>query len=109
LWREFWCSWATPFSPDYITIAFSIPRLGAAFPRLHEALSAADPATVVHQVQAGQAVQFEVDGAAVALNPEEVLVHTQPAAGLAVATERGVTETHTVDGMAITLGVARQT
>jgi isoleucyl-tRNA synthetase len=67
------------------------PRFGAAFPRLRAALSAADPASVVHQVQAGQAVKLVVDGAEVELSPEEILVRTHPAASLAVATDRGVT------------------
>jgi isoleucyl-tRNA synthetase len=67
------------------------PRFGAQFPRVRAALSAVDPATVVHQIQAGLPVSLTVDGDAIELTPEEVLIRTHPAAGLAVATEKGVT------------------
>jgi isoleucyl-tRNA synthetase len=55
------------------------------------ALSAADPARVVKRVQAGLPVTLEVDGEGVELAPEEILVHTEPAEGLAVAADKGVT------------------
>jgi len=67
------------------------PRLGAQFPQLRAALSALDPAAVVHQVQAGSSVVVALDGEDIELTPEEVLIRTHPAAGLAVATEKGVT------------------
>jgi isoleucyl-tRNA synthetase len=67
------------------------PRFGAQFPRVRAALSALDPAAVVHQVQAGLPVVVTMDGEDIALTPEEVLIRTHPAAGLAVATEKGVT------------------
>jgi isoleucyl-tRNA synthetase len=67
------------------------PRLGGQFPRVRTALSAADPAAVVHQVQAGLPVALTVDGDTLELTPEEVLIRTHPASGLAVATEKGVT------------------
>ena len=66
------------------------PRFGAQFPRVRAALSALDPAAVVHQVQAGLPVVVTVDGEDIELTPEEVLIRTHPAAGLAVATEKGV-------------------
>jgi isoleucyl-tRNA synthetase len=61
------------------------------FPEVRAALSAADPAAVVERVQAGLPVSLTVDGEAVELAPEEVLVQTQPAAGLAVSADKGVT------------------
>jgi len=67
------------------------PRFGAQFPRVRAALAALNPAAVVHQVQAGMSVALTVDSAEIALTPEEVLIRTHPAAGLAVATDRGVT------------------
>ena len=67
------------------------PRLGAQFPRVRAALATLNPAEVVHQVQAGVPVAFMVDGEPVELIPDEVLIRTHPAAGLAVATEKGVT------------------
>ncbi len=67
------------------------PRFGARFPRVREALAAADPAEVVGQVRAGLPVSLRVDGEVVYLAPDEVLVQTQPAAGLAVASDKGVT------------------
>jgi isoleucyl-tRNA synthetase len=67
------------------------PRLGGKFPRLRAALSAASPAAVVQQVQAGLPVTLTVDGEEVELTPDEVLIRTHPAAGLAVATDKGIT------------------
>jgi len=67
------------------------PRFGAQFPRVRAALAAVNPAAVVHQVQAGEAVALTVDNDQIELTPEEVLIRTHPAAGLAVATEKGVT------------------
>jgi len=67
------------------------PRFGAQFPRVRAALAAVNPATVVHQVQAGEAVALTVDNDQIELTPEDVLIRTHPAAGLAVATEKGVT------------------
>jgi len=67
------------------------PRFGAQFPRVRTALGAVNPVAVVHQVQAGFPVTLTVDGGAIELTPEEVLIRTHPATGLAVATEKGVT------------------
>jgi isoleucyl-tRNA synthetase len=67
------------------------PRFGAQFPRVRTALGALDPATVVHQVQAGTPVALTLDSDTIELTQEEVLIRTHPAAGLAVATEKGVT------------------
>jgi isoleucyl-tRNA synthetase len=67
------------------------PRFGAQFPRIRAALATVNPAAVVHQVQAGVPVALTVDHDQIELTPEEVLIRTHPAAGLAVATEKGVT------------------
>ncbi len=67
------------------------PRFGAKFPALRAALSATDPATIVASVQQGLPLTLEVEGETVTLAPDEVLVQTQPAAGLAVAADRQVT------------------
>jgi isoleucyl-tRNA synthetase len=64
------------------------PRFGAKFPALRAALSAADPTVVAASVQAGQPFVLEVDGETVELAPNEVLVQTQPAPGLAVAADK---------------------
>jgi isoleucyl-tRNA synthetase len=67
------------------------PRFGAKFPKVRAALSAADAQGIAEAVQAGSAVQLEVEGETVELLPDEVLVQTQPAEGLAVASDRQVT------------------
>ncbi|MSP12541.1 MAG: isoleucine--tRNA ligase [Chloroflexi bacterium] len=67
------------------------PKLGKLFPKVRAALSAADPAAIARQVQAGQPVTLQVEGETVTLAPAEVLVNTEPAAGLAVATDKGTT------------------
>jgi isoleucyl-tRNA synthetase len=63
------------------------PRYGAQFPKVRTALAALEPATVVASVQAGQPVALEVEGQHVELAPNEILVQTQPAEGLAVAAD----------------------
>ena len=67
------------------------PKFGPKFPKVRAALAATDPTTVVKRVQAGLPVTLEVDGEGVELAPEEVLVQTEPAEGLAVAADKGVT------------------
>jgi isoleucyl-tRNA synthetase len=67
------------------------PKFGSRFPKVRAALAAADAAQVVKRVQAGLPVALEVDGEPVALAAEEVLVHTEPAEGLAVAADKGIT------------------
>jgi isoleucyl-tRNA synthetase len=67
------------------------PRFGAQFPKVRAAVAGADPTTVAEAALAGQPVSLEVDGQAVELAPEEIVVQTEPVAGLAVASERGIT------------------
>jgi isoleucyl-tRNA synthetase len=64
------------------------PRFGAQFPRVRTALAALDPAAVAAAVSAGHSLSVEVDGETVELAPQEVLVETQPAEGLAVAADK---------------------
>jgi isoleucyl-tRNA synthetase len=67
------------------------PKFGKLFPRVRQALLALDAAAVAQRAQAGQAVELDLDGERLTLTPEEILVHTEPKPGLAVAAEAGVT------------------
>jgi isoleucyl-tRNA synthetase len=67
------------------------PKFGPRFPKVRAALADADPALVVKRVGAGLPVTLEVEAKSVELAPEEVLIQTQPAEGLAVAADKGVT------------------
>jgi isoleucyl-tRNA synthetase len=67
------------------------PRYGALFPKVRAALAEADADALVSALQAGQSVALTADGQPVELAPAEVIVNTQPAEGLAVAAEKGVT------------------
>ncbi len=68
------------------------PRFGKAFPAVRQALSAADPYAVAAAVAAGQPVAVVVDGEAVELAPEDVLVQAEPRPGFQVTndTQRGI-------------------
>ncbi|MCS7039470.1 MAG: DUF5915 domain-containing protein, partial [Caldilineales bacterium] len=67
------------------------PRLGKDFPSVREALAAMDPNRVARRVQAGETVTIRVDETEFELAPEEILVQTQPASGLAVAADKVLT------------------
>lgn len=67
------------------------PRFGADFPKLRGALAALDTAEVAAKVGAGDAIKLALDGAEIELAAGEILVNSQPAPGLAVAAEKGVT------------------
>ena len=67
------------------------PRFGAQFPKLRAALAEADAAAIADKVDAGSAITIDLDGQNVQLTPEEVLVQTEPAQGLAVAADKQVT------------------
>ena len=67
------------------------PRFGAQFPKVRAALGKADAASIASDVQAGLAVKLQVDGQTVELSPEEILIQTEPAEGLAVAADKLVT------------------
>jgi isoleucyl-tRNA synthetase len=66
------------------------PKFGAQFPRVRAMLAAMDPAKVAAAVQSGVPLALSVDGQAVELAPNEVLVQTLPVEGLAVATDKGI-------------------
>ncbi|MGB7116335.1 MAG: DUF5915 domain-containing protein, partial [Anaerolineales bacterium] len=67
------------------------PRFGAQFPKVRAALEALDPIKVADSVSSGIKVSLEVDGQAVDLEPQEILVTTQPVEGLAVASDKLLT------------------
>jgi isoleucyl-tRNA synthetase len=64
------------------------PRFGALFPKVRVALSAMHPARVAESVAAGVPLVLDVEGQAVELAPGEIIVTTQPAEGLAVASDK---------------------
>ncbi len=67
------------------------PKFGSRFPAVRAALAAADPYMVAGNVAAGLPVTLEVDGERLELQPTEILVTTQPAEGLAVASDKLIT------------------
>jgi isoleucyl-tRNA synthetase len=67
------------------------PKYGPRYPRLRQALAALDPGPAVRRLRSGLPLEVELDGETVELLPEEVIVDTEPAEGLAVTAERGVT------------------
>ena len=67
------------------------PRFGSRFPAMRNALAALDPAEIAASVQAGEPVKLEMDGQALELAPNEILIQTQPAEGLAVAADKLIT------------------
>jgi isoleucyl-tRNA synthetase len=67
------------------------PKFGARFPVVRAALAGQDPASVARSVRTGMPVNLTVDGQAVELAPEEVLVQTEPQPGLAVAADKVIT------------------
>ncbi|HUF40020.1 MAG TPA: class I tRNA ligase family protein [Anaerolineales bacterium] len=68
------------------------PKFGADFPKLRAALAGLDPRAVAATVGRGEPVEFDLeDGRPVSLAPEEILVETMPAEGLATATDRYLT------------------
>ena len=67
------------------------PKYGPRYPRLRQALAELDPGPAVRRLRAGLPIEVELDGETVELLPEEVIIDTEPAEGLAVTVERGVT------------------
>ena len=67
------------------------PRYGADFPKLREALSKLDSAEVKSKLDAGESVALKFGKQEIELAPDEILVNSAPAEGLAVAVEKGVT------------------
>lgn len=67
------------------------PKYGKRFPQLRQALLALDPAGVARRVQVGEPIELVVEGDHLCLQPEEILVQSDPRPGLAVGSEHGVT------------------
>jgi len=67
------------------------PKFGKEFPKVRQALVALNPADVARTLQAGEVVQLMVNGKAVELTSEDVLVQTESKGGTAVASDKGVT------------------
>jgi isoleucyl-tRNA synthetase len=67
------------------------PRFGARFPKVRAALSQVDADAIAAAVQADEPVELQVEGETVRLAPEEMIVQTEPAEGLAVASDRQAT------------------
>lgn len=67
------------------------PKFGKKFPQVRAALNAQNASEVAQRVAAGESVVLEVEGERVELAPNEILVQTQAAEGLAVASAEGIT------------------
>jgi isoleucyl-tRNA synthetase len=67
------------------------PKLGPLFPAVRNALAALDPAATAMTLQAGRTLDLRIDGRAITLGADDVVVQTEPLGGLAVAGEKGVT------------------
>ncbi|HEX9922095.1 MAG TPA: DUF5915 domain-containing protein, partial [Anaerolineae bacterium] len=67
------------------------PKLGKLVPAVRQAIEAVDADALVAKVDAGENVTFQIDGQAVELTPEELLIQTEPAAGLAVSADKIIT------------------
>ena len=67
------------------------PKFGKQFPKVRQALMALNPADAARELQAGNALQLEVDGETVELTNEDVMIQTESRGGLAVASDKGVT------------------
>jgi isoleucyl-tRNA synthetase len=67
------------------------PRFGAEFPKLRAALDAMDAVEVKRKIDKGETVEVTIGEQKHDLLPEEILVNSAPAEGLAVAVEKGVT------------------
>ena len=66
------------------------PKFGALFPRIRAALAEVDPVEAVATLRAGQPLTLTVEGQAVALLAEDVIVNPLPRVGFAVAAEGAV-------------------
>jgi isoleucyl-tRNA synthetase len=66
-------------------------RFGSGTQAVAAAIGAADPAAVAAALRSGQGVPVQVDGAAVELGPDDVIVTQTPRSGWAVAADGGET------------------
>jgi isoleucyl-tRNA synthetase len=67
------------------------PKLGKLVPAVRMALIEADAAALVSRIEAGESVTISVEGQELELVEDEILVQTEPAAGLAIAADRLIT------------------
>jgi isoleucyl-tRNA synthetase len=67
------------------------PKFGKKFPQVRAALNVQNASEVAQRVAAGQNVVLPLEGESVELAPNEILVQTQAAEGLAVASGEGIT------------------
>jgi isoleucyl-tRNA synthetase len=67
------------------------PRYGKRFPKVRAALAELDAAEAARKLQAGELLALAVEGEAVTLSGDDVLVQTEARGGLAVASDKGVT------------------
>ena len=67
------------------------PKLGPLFPEVRNALAALDPAAAAVILQSGGTLDLTINGRAISLGGDDILVQTEPLGGLAVAGEKGVT------------------
>ncbi|HZQ06508.1 MAG TPA: DUF5915 domain-containing protein, partial [Anaerolineae bacterium] len=86
------------------------PRFGKKFPALRAALQGENGASIANKVAAGENIALNVDGEKVELAPNEILVQTQAAEGLAVASGEGITIAvdTTLTPVLISEGLARE-
>ncbi|NLF24233.1 MAG: isoleucine--tRNA ligase [Deltaproteobacteria bacterium] len=66
-------------------------RFGAKFPAVRKAISDADPKEIAARVRAGEKSSVELEGETIEFDPNELIISTVAATGLAVAFDRGVT------------------
>ena len=67
------------------------PRLGSLFPAARDALMSLDPVAAARVLEAGESLEVQVNGEAISLSGEDLLVQTEPRGGLAIAGGKGVT------------------
>jgi isoleucyl-tRNA synthetase len=67
------------------------PKFGKLFPQIRAALAQLDPVRTAMMLQAGEALNFDINGTAVRLEGDDVIVQTESRGGLAVSSDRGVT------------------
>ncbi len=78
------------------------PKFGKLFPKVRQALAAVNATDGARLLQAGQALALTVDGEAIALSGDDVLVQTEARGEAAVASEQGVTvavDTHLTEAL----------
>jgi isoleucyl-tRNA synthetase len=67
------------------------PKFGKRFPQVKQALASLDAHKAAQTVEAGENLFLDLEGEKVEISPEEVLIRTQPAEGLAIAADKFAT------------------